>query len=166
MVFQEPGGSFNPRRRLGSAIEKPLRSRGSVPPGERSRLARDAVEAVGLDPALLDRHPHELSGGQLQRGALARALVNDPDLLILDEPFTAMDEESEAELVELLDALRRDRGLTLLLITHDMRLVSELTERIVVMDEGRVVEAGPVSGLLEYPRSAVTRDLLRAAFVD
>jgi len=163
MVIQSPSSSFNPRRRLYAAIEAPLRARRIGDRKERRRLVREAAEAARLDPDLLRRRPGELSGGQLQRAALARALVTGPELLILDEPFTALDEETEAELVDLLADLREERGLALLLITHDLRLVLRLTARVAVMASGRIVESGPTDHVVRHPAAGVTRALVEAS---
>lgn len=163
MVFQDSPGSFNPARRLGDSIEAPLRSEGVAPP-ERARSVADAVRAARLEPDLLGRYPGQLSGGQLQRGAVARALVTKPELLMLDEPFTATDGRTETELVELLNDLRAERGLALLLITHDIRLATRLTRRILVMDGGTIVEDGPAWRVLAEPRERITRELVTAAF--
>lgn len=162
MVFQNPAGSLNPRRTVGKSIESPLRTR-HLGPATRSEMIQNVLELVGADPALIERYPNELSGGEQQRVALARALVTVPSMLILDEPFSALDEESEDLLLELLLRLRRDRGLSLLTITHDMGLIARLTERVLVMEDGSIVESGHTEDILSDPSSEITRRLIAAA---
>ncbi len=164
LVFQNPASSLNPRRRVEGAIEAPLRARGLRSAAERRELVLAAAGSVRLDRNLLGRLPAELSGGQQQRVALARALVTNPELLILDEPFTALDHELEDELIGLLDELRTERGLAMLLITHDMRLVARITDRVAVMSQGRIVELGDTDRLIADPSEPITAQLIEAAF--
>lgn len=164
MVFQNPAASLNPTRRVEAAIEAPLRALRISSGRERSRLVQQAADSAQVDRNLLHRLPDELSGGQQQRVALARALVTDPDLLILDEPFTALDEEAELALVKLLMELRSNRSTAYMVITHDMRLVAQLTDRVAVMAEGRIVESGAAEETITRPREDITRRLVAAAF--
>ncbi|MBN8866979.1 MAG: ABC transporter ATP-binding protein [Solirubrobacterales bacterium] len=163
MVFQNPTSSLNPRRRAGATIEAPLRAGREGEKADRRERVLRAARSARLDPLLLDRMPSELSGGQQQRVALARALVTDPTLLILDEPFTALDEEIELELCDLLVELREERGLAVLLITHDMRLVARMADRVAVMSAGVIVEEGDTETVLSRPREEITRQLISAS---
>jgi microcin C transport system ATP-binding protein len=119
---------------------------------------------VGLDPAVQNRYPHEFSGGQRQRIAIARALILQPRLLILDEPTSALDVSVQAQIVDLLRDLQRRHGLTYLFISHDLRVVRALADTLLVMKDGKVVEAGPAERLFAAPESAYTRALMAAAF--
>lgn len=162
MVFQSPAASINPRMDAGSVIGSPLRYRKLGTSVERRRLVLEVADAVGLHESLLGRRPDQLSGGENQRVAIARALVCDPAVLILDEPFSALDEESERELADLLVELREARRLATLFISHDLGVVADITERLVVMDKGRIVEDGPTLTLVSSPRAGLTRALLAA----
>jgi microcin C transport system ATP-binding protein len=165
IVFQDPYGSLSPRMSVGAIVAEGLRQHGLVsdPAALRARVAR-ALEEVGLDPATMDRYPHEFSGGQRQRIAIARALVLEPRLLVLDEPTSALDVSVQAQIVELLRALQAQRGLAYLFISHDLRVVRALAHQIVVMKDGVVVEQGPAEQVLERPASPYTRVLMEAAF--
>jgi peptide/nickel transport system ATP-binding protein len=158
MVFQDPATSFDGRQTVARIVAEPLWP-------ERPRRMRDRVAAalarVGLGAEALDRRPHAFSGGQRQRIAIARALVSRPQVLIADEPVSALDAALRAEVAALLDDLARD-GLALILIAHDMAFVRALADRVVVMDAGTIVEEGPVDEVLARPRHSVTRALLAA----
>ncbi len=144
MVFQDPYGSLHPRKTIRSQILEPLRNQG-LP---RSAAAADAaLRAVGLDTALSFRFPHQLSGGQRQRVAIARALILEPDVLLLDEPTSALDVSVQAEILNLLSELRAARGLTYLLVSHDLAVISHMCDRVAVMQAGEIVEEVDV-GLL------------------
>jgi microcin C transport system ATP-binding protein len=119
---------------------------------------------VGLDPASADRYPHEFSGGQRQRIAIARALVLEPDFLVLDEPTSALDISIQAQVIDLLRDVQKRRGLSYLFISHDLRVVKALARDLVVMRNGKVVEAGPAAAIFAQPRDPYTRQLLAAAF--
>ena len=161
MVFQNPAGSFDRRRTLGHGIAETLLNQGA---GRREAEARVAelMEQCGLDPTLARRFPHEVSGGQCQRAAIARALASDPALLVCDEATSALDVTVQAQVVEMLDRIRRDRGLSLLFICHDLALVQRLTERVLIMSEGRIVESGPTREVLAHPTHDYTRRLIEA----
>ncbi len=161
-VPQDPGRSLDPVLRIGVQVTEAVRAHHRVSRGEARRRAAALLERVGLPdaPAWLDAWPHQLSGGMRQRVLLAMALANDPDLLIADEPTTALDVTVQAGLLRLLDEARRERNRALLLITHDLGVVSELCDRVVVLREGRLVESGDVGPLLRAPRAAYTRELL------
>jgi microcin C transport system ATP-binding protein len=157
VVFQDPVDSLDPRLRVGDAIAAPLaKLRPDIPRERHARLVVDAMREVGLDPALWDRRPSQLSGGQNQRISIARALISEPALLICDV-------SAQAQLVELLQRLQRKRGLALLLVSHDIALVRQLCHRIMVLDRGRVVEEGPTEGVIGIPRTDYMRKLIAAA---
>ncbi|MEV5762172.1 ABC transporter ATP-binding protein [Streptomyces tendae] len=161
MVFQDPVSSLNPRRSVGESVADPLRARGERDPAVRTRVA-ELLERVGLEPAHHGRYPHEFSGGQRQRIGIARALAADPRVLVCDEPVSALDVTTQAQVVELLDELRRELGLALVFIAHDLAVVRRVSDRLAVMRRGRVVEYGPANEVYESPREAYTRHLLAA----
>jgi microcin C transport system ATP-binding protein len=129
----------------------------------RERVAR-ALHDVGLDPAAMDRYPHEFSGGQRQRIAIARAMALDPKFVVLDEPTSALDMSVQAQIVDLLRDLQQKRGLAYLFISHDLKVVRALASHVLVMRNGQIVEEGPAQSLFAAPQQAYTRDLLAAAF--
>jgi peptide/nickel transport system ATP-binding protein len=161
MVFQDPFASLNPVHTVRHHLTRPMllrRPGADVAP----RLAR-LLEDVGLAPELLDAHPHALSGGQRQRVAIARALAAEPALLVADEPTSMLDVSIRMEILNLLDRLRREQGLTLLLITHDLASARYVTERALVLYAGQLVEEGPIEELLAAPLHPHTRQLASAA---
>jgi oligopeptide/dipeptide ABC transporter ATP-binding protein len=157
LVYQDAGGALDPRLRVRDQIEEPLHIH---------NLPLDAVDrilvSVGLFGALADRYPHELSGGQLQRVVIARALVLDPELLVLDEPVSALDVSIQAQVVNLLMDLQRDRGLTYLFVSHDLGVVRQISTRVAVMYLGRIVEEAPRDALFANPLHPYTRILIDA----
>ncbi len=164
IVFQDPFGSLSPRLSVGEIVEEGLLVHGLA--GDRTaRHARiaQALEEVGLDPATKDRYPHEFSGGQRQRIAIARALALQPRLLILDEPTSALDVSVQAQIVDLLRELQRRHGLAYVFISHDLRVVRALANHLLVMKNGRVVEAGPARRVFDSPQHPYTQALLAAA---
>ena len=160
LVFQDPNASFDPRRTVGEAVAEPLRVQGMTNGDRRRRIVADLLERVGLAGADADRYPHEFSGGQKQRIALARALVVNPDLVIADEPVSALDVSVKAEILSLLADLQRTFDLAVLLISHDMSVVREVCDRVAVMYLGEVVETGPVSTVFAEPKHPYTEALL------
>jgi peptide/nickel transport system ATP-binding protein len=162
-VFQDAQSALNPRHRVGRTLAAPLANLLGLSRTERARRVDALLERVGLAPALRERHPHELSGGQAQRVVLARALAAEPRGLILDEPVSALDVSIQAQILALLRELRRDLGLTYLFISHDLAVVEHLCEEIVVMRAGRIVEQGPREQVFRSPRAEYTRTLIRAA---
>jgi len=165
VVFQDPYGSLSPRLSVADIIAEGLevhRARMSLE-DRRETVARAMLDA-GLDPAAMDRYPHEFSGGQRQRIAIARAIVLEPKLVVLDEPTSALDMSVQAQIVDLLRDLQARRGLAYLFISHDLRVVRALASEIIVMRGGTVVEAGPAAEVLGTPRTEYTRALVAAAF--
>ncbi len=144
MVFQDPYGSLHPRKTIDSALTEPLAIHGL---GNRDERVEAMLKAVGLDQRFRFRFPHQLSGGQRQRVAIARALMLEPKVLLLDEPTSALDVSVQAEILNLLKRLRREQGLTYLLVTHNLPVVSFLCDRLAVMRHGRIVEVADVEQL-------------------
>lgn len=166
LVFQDPWSSLNPRMKVGDIITEPLRSRlvrRQLPSGvdHRARLA-EVMADVDLPLAYADRYPHEFSGGQRQRIAIARALAPRPDVLIADEPVSALDVSVRAQVMNLLNDLVASHGLTLIVVSHDLMVVRHLCDSIAVMQAGRIVEQGPAEQVYESPQTDYTRALLAA----
>jgi peptide/nickel transport system ATP-binding protein len=162
-VFQDPASSLNPRLRVGTIVGEPLRyARPRLDRLEQIRRVEEVLAQVGLDPDVVDRYPHEFSGGQRQRIALARALIARPRALILDEAVTALDTASRYQILSLLDDLQQEFGLAYLFITHDIELARTITDRLVVLQAGRIVETGLTDELLASPREPYTQALIRA----
>lgn len=163
MVFQDPYGSLDPRLTVESIVGEPLEV---AEPGMARRDRRERVlamlDAVGLTRAALDRYPHEFSGGQRQRIAIARALVTEPDLIVADEPVSALDVSIQAQVLNLMMDLQEKRGLTYLFISHDLGVVEHIADRVMVMYRGRVVETGPAEDLFRRPAHPYTRALIDA----
>ncbi|ODT11212.1 MAG: glutathione ABC transporter ATP-binding protein [Microbacterium sp. SCN 70-18] len=164
MVFQDPFASLDPRRSVGDAIAEPLRVHRLVPGGGRGREKRVAelLDLVGLPGAFATRFPHELSGGQRQRISIARALALEPELIILDEATASLDVSVQAHVLELLRRLQCEQDLTYLFIAHDLAIVQEMSHAVVVLKEGKAVEAAPSAELFANPREEYTRRLLEA----
>jgi peptide/nickel transport system ATP-binding protein len=158
IVFQDPYASLDPRMSVGRIVGEPLWALGID--GDRRARVREVLEDVGLEAAMADRFPHEFSGGQRQRIALARAIVHRPRLLVGDEPLSALDVTVRAQILELLGELRARDGLTLLLVSHDIGVVQNLCDEVVVMKDGRIVEEGPTEKVLLQPQVSYTRRLL------
>jgi len=161
LIFQDPFGSLDPRMTVEAAVMEPLRLHGLHRGRERARVA-ELLERVGLRPELARRWPHEFSGGQRQRIAIARALATEPELVIGDEPVSALDVSVQAQVVNLLADLIRELGLTFVLISHDLGVVRQIADRIAMMYLGRIVEEGPAEEVLRRPRHPYTRALLAA----
>jgi len=161
MVFQDPYGSLHPRKTVDTVLTEPLIVHGLA---QRDERVRAVLSAVGLDQRFRYRYPHQLSGGQRQRVAIARALILEPRVMLLDEPTSALDVSVQAEILNLLKTLRRDRGLTYLLVTHNLPVVSFLCDRMAIMRHGRILETAPVdtlhSGAFEH---RYARELYRAS---
>jgi oligopeptide transport system ATP-binding protein len=163
LMFQDPGSCLDPRMTMAGSVAEPLRS--LMPEltaaGRRERAARHLAE-VGLPPELAERYPHQLSGGQLQRAVMARALVVDPRFVVCDEPVSALDVSVQGQIVNLLARIRRERGLASLFISHNLAVVARLCARILVMYRGRVVESSAREVLIRAPLHPYTRELLDA----
>ena len=162
LIFQDPTSSFDPRVSVGASIAEPLLIHGMADRRRRRVIVEDVLERVGLSADEYDRYPHEFSGGQKQRLALARALVLDPDLLVADEPVSALDVSIQADILALIDELRTEFGLSILFISHDISVVRELCDRTAVMYLGEIVEVGPTDAVFENPRHPYTEALLSA----
>ncbi len=162
MVFQDPHASLDPRRRIGAQIADGLAINRLGPAAERPERVAALLAQVGLLPAHAGRFPHEFSGGQRQRIAIARALATSPDFLVADEPVSALDVSVQAQVLRLLDDLRRRLGLALLFISHDVAVVRSLCDRVMVLYLGRVMEQGRTSDILTAPRHPYTQALLAA----
>jgi len=163
MVFQDPFGSLNPRQTVGRLLTTPLKVHGRGDRAERGRRVLDIVSRVGLPAEALDRYPHEFSGGQRQRIGIARALVLEPELIVCDEPVSALDLSIQAQILNLLVDLKRDLGLSYLFISHDLSVVRYFADRVLVMYLGRIVESAGHAALWREPRHPYTRALLAAA---
>lgn len=158
IVFQDPYSSLDPRMSVGRIVGEPLWALAIE--GDRRARVREVLEDVGLEAGMANRFPHEFSGGQRQRIALARAIVHRPQLLVGDEPLSALDVTVRAQILELLGELRARDGLTLLLVSHDIGVVQNLCDEVIVMKDGRIVEEGPTEKVLLQPQVAYTRRLL------
>ena len=162
IIFQEPMTSLNPTMKIGRQVEESLRIHTRLSPDERRRRALEAMELAELDQpeSLYDRYPHELSGGMRQRVMIASALVLRPQLLIADEPTTALDVTIQAEILKTLKDINRKEGTTILFISHDLGVIRHLCQRVVVMQKGRIVEEGPVEQVFHHPQQAYTQRLI------
>ena len=162
MIFQDPYGALDPRMTVAAIVSEPLRIHREGTRRGRAETVRALMEAVGLSPALADRYPHEFSGGQRQRIGIARALALNPKLVIADEPVSALDVSVQSQVLNLLMDLKEARGLTYLLIAHDLAVVDHMADRVAVMYFGRIVEIGGRDDLFERPSHPYTHALLRA----
>ena len=156
MIFQDAVGSLNPRMTVRQTLDEVLRTGGS------RRTAEELVDLVGLSEAVLSQYPREMSGGQCQRVSVARALAREPDVLVADEPVSALDVSVQARVLNLLRELRRDMGLAIILIAHDLAVVKNVCDRVAVMERGRFVDQGETADVFERPESPYTRRLLAA----
>jgi peptide/nickel transport system ATP-binding protein len=162
-VFQDPQGSFDPRQRVGQIVAEPLHLLDTpLTQSERDRRIAAALEQVGLSAADADRHPHEFSGGQRQRIAIARALIVEPALVVLDEAVSALDVSIRADILDLLAALSDRTGLAYLFVSHDLSVMKAVTDRLLVIHDGRIVEQGPTAALLAAPEHPYTAELVAA----
>jgi dipeptide transport system ATP-binding protein len=162
IVFQNPYGSLNPRQKIGAILEEPLLVNTKAPKAERQEKARAMMKSVGLRPEHYDRYPHMFSGGQRQRIAIARALMLDPEILVLDEPVSALDISIQAQVLNLLADLQEKHNLAYLFISHDLSVVKHIADEVMVMYLGRVVEQGTRDNIFRNPQHPYTRALLSA----
>lgn len=158
VVFQDPKTSLNPRMRIGSVVAEPLRSLKIE--GNHAVRVSEVLAAVGLDPEVVSRYPHEFSGGQRQRIAIARAIASSPSVLLGDEPVSALDVSVRVQILDLFESLKKLLNLTLVLVSHDLAIVGRLCDEIIVLKNGRVVEAGDTRSIFTDPSTDYTRRLL------
>ena len=162
MVFQDPYGSLDPRRTVGQTVAEPLAVLHGASRSEQRTRAGEALEAVGLRAADLAKYPHEFSGGQRQRIAIARALITRPKLIVADEPVSALDVSVQAQVLNLMQDLQDEFGVTYLFISHDLSVVDLVCDEVVVLQSGRIVEQGPPQRLFQHPEHPYTQRLLAA----
>jgi peptide/nickel transport system ATP-binding protein len=162
IVFQDPFASLNPRHSVGRIVGEPLREHGLASRRKSARAVRDLLQTVGLPPDAAGRYPHEFSGGQRQRIGLARALAVNPDLIVADEPVSALDVSIQAQIINLLESLQQEFDLTYLFIAHDLAVVRHISDRIAVMYLGKIVEVSPADELYDAPLHPYTISLLSA----
>jgi peptide/nickel transport system ATP-binding protein/oligopeptide transport system ATP-binding protein len=162
MVFQDPYASLNPRMKIEEILEEGLMIHDLGNKKTRQLKVRDMIKKVGLNVADLNKYPHQFSGGQRQRIGIARALIVEPELVICDEPVSALDVSIQAQILLLLKDLQKELGLSYLFISHDLRVVRHMADKIVVMHQGKIVEQGSVKSIYEKPKANYTRELLNA----
>ena len=162
MVFQDPYGSLNPAKTVGWIVEEPLRAYGKYDAKERKRRVLDMLERVGLGAEYADRRPRELSGGQRQRVGIAVALIQRPRFIIADEPVSALDVTIQAQILDLLLELHRDLSLSYLFISHDLNVIYQICDRVMVMKSGQIIETGDVETVFNHPVEEYTKKLLAA----
>ena len=162
MIFQDPYTSLDPRMLIKDSVAEPLIVHTDDSRATRQKKALEMVRRVGLDAAHLERFPYEMSGGQLQRVAIARALITDPSFIVCDEPVAALDVSTQAQVINLLDDLQQERGISYLFISHDLRLVRLIADEVAVMRRGQLVETGPAERVFVEPEHDYTRELLAA----
>ncbi len=162
MVFQDPESTFDPRMSVGESIAEPLRIHGVSDRKKRRAVAMNLLERVGMERSDVDRYPHEFSGGQKQRIALARALVVNPEFIVADEPVSALDVSIQAKVIELINDIKQEFGLSMLFISHDMGVIREVCDRVAVMYLGEIVEMAPTEELFDDPQHPYTQALIAA----
>ncbi|MEM1400762.1 MAG: ABC transporter ATP-binding protein, partial [Pseudomonadota bacterium] len=163
MIFQDPYSSMDPRFSVGRTIAEPVRIHNPGPHAGTQAVVTDLLSRVGLSADMASRYPHEFSGGQRQRIAIARALAANPKLLVADEPTSALDVSIQAQVLDLIDELKKQSGLTLLFISHDLAVVKKIADRVAVMRTGRILEIGPTEAVLSNPRHPYTKALIASA---
>lgn len=165
MVFQDPKGSLNPAKTIEWIVEEPLRAYGKYNKAERKERVMEMLKRVGLGPEYADRKPRELSGGQRQRVGIAVALIQKPKFIIADEPVSALDVTIQAQILELLLELRQDLDLSYLFISHDLNVIRQMSDRVIIMDEGRIVEEGTSEEVFSLPKTDYTKKLVAASLM-
>lgn len=163
MVFQMPTESFDPRHTLGDGIGEVLRNAG-MSRKETSKRVKELLVRCGLPEEMAERYPHQISGGQCQRAAIARALAGEPEILICDEATSALDVTVQAQILNLLTDLREKEGMSLIVICHDLALVQKMCDRVLVMYQGQIVESGTTEEVIRHPKQDYTRRLVEAAY--
>jgi ABC-type oligopeptide transport system ATPase subunit len=162
IVFQDPYSSLNPRMTVGNIVAEPMAVHDQGTRRAREARVRDLLETVGFNPDFTNRYPHEFSGGQRQRIGIARALALNPRMIVCDEPVSALDVSIQAQILNLLKDLQRDLGLAYLFVAHDLAVVRAMSDRIAVMNKGKIVETGPAEQVYSNPQDEYTRALLAA----
>jgi ABC-type oligopeptide transport system ATPase subunit len=162
IVFQDPYSSLNPRMTVGNIVAEPMQVHDQGTRRQREARVRDLLETVGFNPDFTNRYPHEFSGGQRQRIGIARALALNPRLIVCDEPVSALDVSIQAQILNLLKDLQRDLGLAYLFVAHDLAVVRTMSDRIAVMNKGKIVETGDAEQVYKNPQDEYTRALLAA----
>ena len=163
MVFQNPVGSFDPRRTLGDGIGESLKNKGGSKAEIQAKVA-ELLEQCGLEPEYMDRYPHQVSGGQCQRAAIARALAVDPKVIICDEATSALDVTVQKRVIDLLQNLQENKNLSYVFICHNLALVQQFCDRVIVMKDGRVVEEGTPDEVIQNPKEEYTKMLVESVF--
>ncbi len=163
MVFQDPYSSLNPRKTVAQIVEEPLTIHTRQSAADRRSQVRDLLDKVGLSAGHMDRYPHEFSGGQRQRIGIARALATHPKIVVADEPVSALDVSIQAQVINLMQDLQQEFGLSYIFIAHDLSVVRHISDRIAVMYFGKIVEMGPADEIYSHPQHAYSKTLLEAA---
>ncbi len=163
MVFQNPSGSFDPRRTLGDGIAESLKNQGMKKSARKERV-RELLEMCGLEAEFAERYPHEVSGGQCQRAAIARALALNPRVLICDEATSSLDVTVQKQIMELLISLRETQKLAFIFISHNLALVQMFCDRVLVLSDGKIVESGRTDEVINHPQSVYTKNLIESVF--
>ena len=165
MIFQDHDASLNPRMKIGNSIAEPLKLQGDLNKGEIKEKVSELVETVGLNPEHVNRYPYQLSGGQNQRVVLARVLAINPDFIIADEPTSSLDVSVQAQILNMMNNLKREFNLTLLFISHDLEVVRYMSDRIAVMYQGKIVELGSTKDIFDDARHPYTNTLISPASI-